>query len=72
MLEILVGKLSEIPMFDGIYVNGEACEENIVDNILRFADDYKKDLDFQIMVSTRRKTLRMQQKEALENEELES
>ncbi len=68
MLDLLVGKYSEIPMFDGIYVNGEDCDENIVENILGFAYDFKKDLDFQIMVSTRRKTLRMQQKEALENE----
>jgi len=68
MMDLLVGKYSEIPMFDGIYVNGEACDENIVENILGFADNFKKDLDFQIMVSTRRKTLRMQQKEALENE----
>jgi hypothetical protein len=68
MVDLLVGKYSEIPMFDGIYVNGEDCDENIVENILGFAYDFKKDLDFQIMVSARRKTLRMQQKEALENE----
>jgi hypothetical protein len=71
MLEVLVGKYSEIPMFDGIYANGIDCEENIVENILKFADDYKKDLDFQIMVSTRRKALRLKQKEALENEEVD-
>ena len=71
MLEILVGKYSEIPIFDGNYVKGEKCEENIVENIFKFADDYKKDLDFQIMVSTRRKTLRLKQKEVLENQEVD-
>jgi len=71
MLEILVGKYSEIPMFDGIFIKGEKDEENIIENVLKFSDDYKKDLDFQIMVSSRRKTLRLKQQEALENPDIE-
>lgn len=69
MLEILIGKYSEIPMFDGIYIKGEMGDVDIIENILKFAVDYKKDLDFQIMVSDRRKTLRLKQKEALESQE---
>lgn len=71
MLEILLGKYSEIPMFDGIYIKGDKSEENIVENILKFAAEYKKDLDFQIMVSNRRKTIRLKQKEALESQEID-
>jgi len=71
MLEILVGKYSEIPMFDGIFIKGEEDEDKIIENILKFSDDYKKDLDFQIMVSRRRKTLRLKQQEALENQDIE-
>ena len=71
MLEILVGKYSEIPMFDGIFIKEEKDEENIIENVLKFSDDYKKDLDFQIMVSSRRKTLRLKQQEALENPDIE-
>jgi len=71
MLEILLGKYSEIPMFDGIYIKGDKSEENIVENILKFAAEYKKDLDFQIMVSNRRKTIRLKQKEALESQEVD-
>ncbi|MFX0081682.1 MAG: hypothetical protein ACFE94_08010 [Candidatus Hodarchaeota archaeon] len=71
MIEILVGKYSEIPMFNGIYIMGEMREENTIENILKYASDYKKDLDFQIMVSNRRKTLRLKQKEALESEKLD-
>jgi len=71
MLEILLGKYSEIPMFDGIYIKGDKSEENIVENILKFAAEYKKDLDFQIMVSNRRKTIRLRQKEALESQEID-
>jgi hypothetical protein len=65
--EILIKKYSEIPMFDGIYIKGDDSEDNIIENILKLAVEYKKDLDFQIMVSDRRKTIRLKQKEALEN-----
>ncbi len=69
--EILVVKYAEIPMFNGIYNKGEKCEENVVENILKYADDNKKDLEFQIMVSSRRKSLRLKQKEILENENID-
>lgn len=64
----LARKYGEIPMFNGIYIMGEKREENVVESILKFADDYKKDLEFQIMVSSRRTSLRLKQKEVLENE----
>ncbi|MHA2005981.1 MAG: hypothetical protein ACXABO_00605 [Promethearchaeota archaeon] len=70
MIDILVDKYSEIPVFDGVYVKGKKCDEDIVENVLKFADDYKKDLEFQIMVSSRRKTLRLKQKEASENQNM--
>jgi hypothetical protein len=72
MLEILVGEYSEIPMFEGVYIDGEKNKKNLVEKILKFADDYKKDLEFQIMVSSRRKTLRLKQKETLENQEIDA
>lgn len=71
LLEALVGKYSEIPMFNGIYIKGEKREENVVEKILKFADDYKKDLEFQIMVSSRRRSLRLKQKEVLEKENID-
>ena len=61
-------KYAEIPMFNGIYIRGENKEENVAETILKFADDNKKDLEFQIMVSSRRTSLRLKQKEVLENE----
>ncbi|MFW9864563.1 MAG: hypothetical protein ACFFEN_00560 [Candidatus Thorarchaeota archaeon] len=72
MLEILEKEYSEIPMFNGIYIKGEKANPNVITNILNFADVYKKDLDFQIMVSNRRRTLRLKQKEALKNQDIES
>jgi hypothetical protein len=71
MLDILLGNYAEIPIFDGIFIKGDSTEDKIVENILKFSDDYKKDLDFQIMVSSRRKTLRLKQQEALENQDIE-
>jgi glutaredoxin-related protein len=71
MLDILVEKYSEIPVFNGIFIKGEKDEDTIIESILKFSDDYKKDLDFQIMVSSRRKTLRLKQQEALENQDIE-
>jgi len=69
--EILVGKYAEIPMFNGIYIEGEKCEEDVVENILKFADANRKDLEFQIMVSSRRTSLRLKQKEILEEENID-
>jgi hypothetical protein len=67
---VLTEKYAEIPMFKGIYNEGEKCEEDVVESILKYADDNKKDLEFQIMVSSRRKSLRLKQKEILENENI--
>jgi len=67
---ILAEKYAEIPMFKGIYNQGEKCEEDVVESIFKYADDNKKDLEFQIMVSSRRKSLRLKQKEILENENI--
>jgi hypothetical protein len=68
---VLIVKYSEIPMFNGIYIKGEKSEENVAEDIVKFADDYKKDLEFQIMVSSRRTSLRLKQKEVLEKENID-
>ena len=53
-------------MFGGIKITNEVIEKDITKEILRCAEAFKKDLDFQIMVSIRRKDLRLKQKLALE------
>jgi len=72
LLEDVIKKYSEIPMFDGIDIKREEIENDITREILRCAEIYKKDLDFQIMVSIRRKDLRLKQKLALEDQEIDS
>ena len=59
-------KCSEIPIFNGTDINDDNIKENIINEISKCANLYKKDLDFQIMVSIRRKDIRLKQKIDLE------
>ncbi len=68
ILEDLIERYSEIPMFGGINIKDENVGEKIIETILKAAGEFKKDLDFQIMVSLRRKDLRLKQKETLEEQ----
>jgi hypothetical protein len=68
LTENLIEKFSEIPAFEGINVSNDDLEKEITKEILSYSDLYKKDLDFQIMVSLRRKDLRLKQKLALEEQ----
>jgi len=69
LLDFIGDKYSEIPIFGGINIDNDDVEEDIIKNLLNFAEDFKKDLEFQIMVSSRRKDLRLRQKERRENQE---
>ncbi len=68
LVENLIENFAEIPMFNGIYIKNDEIEKNIAGEIVKCADAYKKDLDFQIMVSLRRKDLRLKQKLTLEEQ----
>ncbi|MCK4380642.1 MAG: hypothetical protein KAW51_05830 [Candidatus Lokiarchaeota archaeon] len=72
LLESVIKNFSEIPMFDGVNIKSEDIESKIPKEILRCAEAYKKDLDFQIMVSIRRKDLRLKQKLVLEEQDIDS
>lgn len=72
IMENLLEKYSEIPMFGGINIKAENGRKNIIEKIFRAADEFKKDLDFQIMVSLRRRDLRLKQKKAIEEQNLDS
>jgi hypothetical protein len=71
LIENLINKFAEIPIFKGVYIGKEEIEKTIAEEILRCSDLYKKDLDFQIMVSLRRKDLRLKQKLSLEEQYVE-
>ncbi|MFW9999627.1 MAG: hypothetical protein ACFE9Q_00220 [Candidatus Hodarchaeota archaeon] len=69
----LIEKYSEIPMFDGIYIKDNFTMENVAKEISKCANIFKKDLDFQIMVSSRRETSRLNQRKLQDStEEVES
>ncbi|UCD01031.1 MAG: hypothetical protein JSV23_09115 [Promethearchaeota archaeon] len=71
LLENVIENFSEIPMFNGFNIKSSDSEKKIVKEILRCSVGYKKDLDFQIMVSLRRKDLRLKQKLAQEEQNIE-
>jgi len=67
LIKDFIEKCSEIPIFNGTdIIDNDNIKENIINEISKYANLYKKDLDFQIMVSTRRKDIRLKQKNALE------
>lgn len=53
----------EIPMFGGKDIHKNYDKKEIIQELLDYASKYRKDLEFQIMVSSRRTDLRMRQKE---------
>lgn len=57
----------EIPIFGGINIDEEKIYSEIINKIIEFAEEYKKDLEFQTMVSSRRTDLRLRQKERKES-----
>ena len=61
MIENLIKKLSEIHIFDGLNIKDDNIREQIINTVIKAANEFEKDLDFQIMVSLRRKTLRLKQ-----------
>ena len=67
----IIDKFSELSIFDGIGIESENIEKQITQKLVNYADLYKKDLDFQIMVSLRRKDLRLKQKLAMEEQDKE-
>ncbi len=69
LLENVIEKFSEIPIFGGIKITNEIIENHVSKEILQYADTFKKDLDFQIMVSKRRQDIRLKQRLAIEKEE---
>lgn len=68
LLDVLINEYSEIPIFGGIRFKEN--KQLIAEKIIGFSDDYKKDLEFQIMVSSRRMDLRLKQKQRKEEEEI--
>lgn len=68
LLKNLIETYSEIPIFNGTYIKEEVDKEKIVEEIVRGANIYKKDLDFQIKLLLRRKDLRLNEKKVVEKE----
>ncbi|NVM36626.1 MAG: hypothetical protein HWN81_13605 [Candidatus Lokiarchaeota archaeon] len=72
LIKNFIEKCSEIPIFNGTDNFDDDIKENIINEISKYANLYKKDLDFQLMVSNRRKNVRLKQEIALEEDKPES
>ena len=64
----LIEKHSEIPIFNGTNIKEDNIRETMIRELIRNADIFNKDLDFQIMVSSKRKDSRLKQIKSLEED----
>ncbi len=67
LVDNVINKYSEISIFNE--TDNDIMEE-ITTHMSRYADIYKKDIEFQVMLSVRRQDLRLKQKRALEGDML--
>lgn len=67
----LKNKYSELPLFGGIDFSIDDDEVNMIKQLLGFANKYKKDLEFQLMVLNRRIETRTIQKAQIESSEMD-
>lgn len=72
LLNPIIEKYAEISTFGGETIITEESELDLIENILKYAKTYKKDIDFQKMVLNRRTEAKLLQKVNLETKELES
>ncbi|MFW9948308.1 MAG: hypothetical protein ACFFDX_15890 [Candidatus Odinarchaeota archaeon] len=72
LLDILRDKYSEIPFFGGINFSTDNQEINMIKQLIEFANRYKKDLEFQLMVLNRRMETKVMEKTTIGSTELDS
>ena len=70
ILENLIQKCSELPLFDGIDIKDDEAKDKLMKDIIECAKINKKDIEFQVMVSLRRQDLRLNQTKILEKERI--
>ena len=69
---LLIKTYAEIPTFEGTYIKAKETEIEMIKNLLKLSKDYKKDIDFQLMVLNRRLETKLLQNVQLENKDLKS
>ncbi len=65
--EVLKKKYAEIPNFGGYYFRDENKEIEMIEQLLNFANQYKKDMEYQTMVLNRRIDTRILEKVPVNN-----
>ena len=59
----VITKYGELSIFGGLDLEQENIKQDLIDNLIKLEEDYRKDLEFQIMVSRRRTERRLSQLE---------
>ncbi|MHA1149641.1 MAG: hypothetical protein ACTSR8_15505 [Promethearchaeota archaeon] len=67
-LLIILQDFGEISIFGGIDIERENIKQEMVETLIKLEEDYRKDLEFQIMVSQRRTERRLSQLEIPKSE----
>ena len=60
--EILKTDYAELPSFGGFWINDEEKEVEIIKQLIKYAIQYKKDMEYQVMVLDRRINTKIQEK----------
>jgi hypothetical protein len=72
LIDTFIKKYAELSLFTGQQIGNEKAELDMIEELLHFANVYKKDMEFQIMVLNRRNNSRLLEKTQLKSEDLES
>ncbi len=60
--EILIKSYAEIPSFGGYYISDAENEIEIIEQLIKYANQYKKDMEYQTMVLKRRLNTKVPEK----------
>jgi hypothetical protein len=60
--ELLKTHYAELPSFGGFWINDEEKEVEIIKQLIKYAIQYKKDMEYQVMVLERRINTRVHEK----------
>ncbi|MFW9948722.1 MAG: hypothetical protein ACFFKA_01185 [Candidatus Thorarchaeota archaeon] len=72
LIDIFIKKYAELSLFTGHQISNDKIELEMIEELLHFANIYKKDMEYQIMLLNRRINIRLLEKENLKGKEIEN
>ena len=71
LIEIFVSKYAELSLFSGHQISNDEAELEMIEELINFANMYKKDMEYQQMLLNRRINSRVLEKENLKTKDLD-